>query len=78
MGCSFEASISWRQRLIKADRDLAQAEQRVAVQLEVIHRLEALGRDDVKGQQKLEALLEILAEAQQQRKDLQDPGKEIS
>jgi hypothetical protein len=69
------ASSSWRQRLIKADRDLADAKQRVDAQLEIIHRLEALGRDDVKAQQKLEALLETLEAAQQQRKALQDPRK---
>jgi hypothetical protein len=66
---------SWRQRLIKADRDLAEAKQKVDAQLEVIHRLEALGRDDVKAQQKLEALLETLEEAQQQRKALQNTIK---
>jgi len=69
---------NWRQRLIKADKDVAGAKQKVDAQLQLIRRLEALGRDDVKAQQKLEALLEILAEAQQQRKALQDPGKEIS
>ena len=66
------AGSSWRQRLIKADKDLAEAKQKVDAQLEVIHRLEALGRDDVMAQQKLEALLETLDAAQQQRKALRD------
>jgi hypothetical protein len=66
---------SWRQRLIKADRDLAEAKQKVDAQLEVIRRLEALDRDDVKAQQKLEALLETLEEAQQQRKALRNTIK---
>ena len=66
------ADSSWRQRLIKADRDLAEAKQKVDAQLEVIHRLEALGRDDVKAQLKLEALLETLEAVQQQRKALLD------
>ena len=64
------ADSSWRQRLVKADRDLAEAKQKVDAQLAVIHRLEALGRDDAVAQQKLEALLEIFEAAQQQRKAL--------
>ena len=66
------AGSSWRQRLIKADRDVSEAKQKVDAQLQVIYRLEALGRDDVKAQQKLEALLETLEEAQQQHKALQN------
>lgn len=66
---------NWRQRLGKADRDVAAAKQKVDAQLELIHRLEASGRDDVKAQQKLEALLETLEAAQQQRKALQNPGE---
>jgi hypothetical protein len=69
------ASSSWRQRLFKADRDLVDAKRKVDAQLEIIHRLEALGRDDAKAQHKLEALLETLEAAQQQRKALQDTGK---
>ena len=69
------AGSSWRQRLVKANRDLVEAKQKVDTQLVVIHRLEALGRDDVQAQQKLEALLETLEEAQQQRKDLQNTIK---
>jgi hypothetical protein len=60
---------------VSADRDLAEAKHKVDAQLDVIHRLEALGRDDVKAQQKLETLLEILEEAQQQRKTLQNTIK---
>lgn len=48
----------WRQRLIEADRDLAEAKQKVAAQWELIHGLEALGCNDVRAQEKLEALLE--------------------
>ena len=66
------ADSSWRQRLVKADRDLAEAKQKVDAQLAVIYRLEALGRDDAAAQQKLEALLEIFEAAQQQRKALLD------
>ena len=69
------ADSSWRQRLVKADRDLAEAKQKVDAQLAVIYGLEALGRDDAVAQQKLEALLETLEAAQQQRKALQDPRK---
>jgi hypothetical protein len=64
------ADSSWRQRLIKADKDVAEAKQKVDAQLQVIHRLEALGHDDAKAQQKLEALLEALETAQQKRKAL--------
>ena len=66
------ADSSWRQRLVKADRDLAEAKQKVDAQLAVIYGLEALGRDDAAAQQKLEALLETLEAAQQKRKALLD------
>ena len=66
------ADSSWRQRLMRADRDVAEAKQKVDAQLAVIYRLEALGRDDVMAQQKLEVLLETLEEAQQRRKILQN------
>ena len=66
------AGSSGRQRLVKADRDLVEAKQKIDAQLEIIHRLEALGRDDTAAQQKLEALLETLEAAQQKRKALLD------
>ena len=69
------ADSSWRQRLIKAERDVAEAKQKVDAQLQVIYRLEALGRDDVQAQQKLEALLETLEAVQQQCKALQNTIK---
>ena len=53
---------------MKADRSLSEAQQNVDAQLQIIHKLEAQGRDDTQAHNKLEALLEILEVAQQQRR----------
>lgn len=69
------ADSSWRQRLMKADRELVEAKQKVDAQLQVIYKLEALGHNDAQAQQKMEALLETLESAQQQRRSLLNKRK---
>jgi ABC-type uncharacterized transport system ATPase subunit len=54
----------------QAEDELIAARQRVDEQLQIVHRLEAAGRDDNEAQRKLETLLEALEIAQQRHKSL--------
>ena len=65
------AETSLFHRLKRAEAALLDAQRKVDAQVQLIGKLEALGKDDAKAQQKLEALLECLEAAQLHRKALQ-------
>jgi hypothetical protein len=61
---------SLKHRLKTSEAELANARRRVDDQLTEIYKLEALGQNDAKAQQKLEGLLKLLEAAQQRHKDV--------